>query len=269
MTLETLLSRHVNHRRFVFAAWLVLAVAVAFAGCAGHNPHPVGSYERGVYYAEKGNNIEAVSALDSYVRYNPTDSLASEAQFLKSLAYMDMGEYPLAAVEFQILRKDYPTSPRVEDALFHEGECYLERVGRIERDITGAKDARTHFLRFSQQYPNSVHIPQVREYLQEIADIMVLKRLEQVKVYRQLGRHRAVGMVLDDILQDEQTSTLIPDVMWERAKTARKLEDPDTEADMYERLITTFPDSGYTDEARKRLAKLDQDEAAWDDLDED
>ena len=38
---------------------------------------------------------------------------------------------------------------------------------------------------------------------------------------------------------------------------------------MYERLITTFPEDEYTEEARKRLAKLDQDEAAWNDLDED
>jgi outer membrane assembly lipoprotein YfiO len=263
------LSPSFTHRRYVFLAWLALASAVVLNGCAGHNPHPVGSYERGVYYAEKGKDLEAVAALESYVRYNPTDSLAAEAQFLKAKTYMHMNEYPLAAVEFQILRKDYPTSPRVEEALFREGECYLEKVGRIERDISGAREARMHFLRFAQDYPSSEFMPEVRAYMQDISDIMVLKRLQQVKVYRQLGRHKAVGMVLDDILQDEQTSTLIPEVMWERAQTARKLDDPDTEATMYERLISTYPDSGYVKEARKRLTALDQEEAALDDLDSD
>lgn len=258
-----------TQRRFVFFTWLVLGAAAVAAGCAGHNPHAVGSYERGVYYAEKGKNIEAVAALESFVRYNPTDSLAAEAQFLKGLTYMKMNEYPLAAVEFQILQKDYPTSPRVEDAFFHEGECYLKKVGAIERDVTGAHEARLHFLKFSQKYPSSERMPQVMAYMQEISDLMVRKRLEQMKVYRQLGRHRAASMVLDDILQDEQGSTLIPEVLWERAQTARKMKEPDTEASMYQRLVTTYPDSRYASTAGKRLANLDEEEAASDDLDRD
>jgi hypothetical protein len=100
----------------------------------------------------------------------------------------------------------------------------------------------------------------------EISDLMVLKRLEQVKVYRQLGRHRAVGQVLDGILQEEAGSTLIPEVLWERAQTARKLDDVDKEAQMYERLVDDHPQSPYAERARRRLADLDADEA---DRDED
>ena len=129
-----------------------LFVVLCFlAGCGARNPHPVGSYERGVFYADQGKDVEAVAALDSYIRSNPTDSLAAEAQYLKGLTYMEMGEYPLAGVEFQILRKDYPTSSRVEEALFQEGVAYLNQVGRVERDITGAYEARLQFLKFSQE----------------------------------------------------------------------------------------------------------------------
>ena len=48
------------------------------AGCGASNPHPVGSYERGVFFAEQGKDIEAVAALESYIRKNPTDSLTAE-----------------------------------------------------------------------------------------------------------------------------------------------------------------------------------------------
>jgi len=251
------LRRRLSHRLPLAAAWLFLGALALAAGCAGSNPYPVGSYERGVYFADKGKNLEAVSALETFVRYNPTDSLAASAQFLKAKTYMEMDEYPLAAVEFQILRKDYPTSPLGEEALFREGECYLEQVGRIERDITGAYEARLHFLRFSQDYPSSVFMPEVMAYMAEISDLMVRKRLEQVKVYRQLGRHRAVGKVLDGLLEEEAGSTLIPEVLWERAQNARRLGDVDREAQMYERLIDSYPDSRYTGRARSRLAALD------------
>ncbi len=225
------------------AAAVTLALLAAVAGCSLHNPHPVGSFERGAYYAERGNNVEAISALDAYVRHNPADSLAAEAQYLKGMTYMDMGEYPLAAVEFQILRKDYPTSERVEDAYFEEGMAYYDQVGRIERDVTGAYEARAHFLRFLEAYPRSSRIPEVHATLQEISDLLVNKRLAQIKIYRQLRRHEAVAVTLDDILVSEPGSSLVDEVLWERGRTAEKLGDYETARDVYQRLILEFPDT--------------------------
>ena len=227
--------------RGVVLVWMLLGLAA----CGASNPHPVGSYERGVFFADQGKDIEAVAALESYIRKNPTDSLTAEAQYLKGMTYMEMGEYPLAGVEFQILRKDYPTSNRVEDALFQEGVAYFNQVGKVQRDITGAHEARLHFLKFSQEYPNSSHMAEVVEYMEEISDLMVRKRLEQVKVYKQLHRHEAVAITLDDVLIEEAGSSYIPDVMWERAQAAQRLDDPDTEARMYERLVSEYPESGY------------------------
>lgn len=239
---------------------------VMITGCGASNPHPPGSYERGVFFAEQGKDVEAVAALESFIRGNPTDSLAAEAQYIKGLTYMDMNEYPLAAVEFQILRQDYPTSARVEDALFQEGVAYLEQVGKVERDITGAYEARLHFLKFSQQYPDSERMPEVTAYMEEISDLMVRKRLEQVKVFKQLHRYEAVAITLDDVLVEEAGSSYIPEVMWERAKAAEKMDDPDAAARMYERLVSEYPDSRYSGRANKALKSLDEEE---DDEDED
>lgn len=260
-----------NGPRLPAATWalavVLLGMLLGFAGCGASNPHPVGSYERGVFFADQGKDVEAVAALDSYIRSNPTDSLTAEAQYLKGLTYMEMGEYPLATVEFQILRKDYPISVRVEDALFQEGVAYLEQVGKIQRDITGAYEARLHFLKFSQEYPLSPRMPEVTAYMEEISDLMVKKRLEQIKIYKQLHRHEAVAITLDDILVEEAGSSLIPEVLWERARAAEKLDDPDTAARSYERLVSEFPDSDYTKKAGKALRALDEEEDPDEDSD--
>lgn len=240
------------------AAALAVAVLAIVGGCSLHNPYPVGSYERGAYYADRGNNVEAISALDAYVRHNPADSLAAEAQYLKGMTYMDMGEYPLAAVEFQILRKDYPTSERVEDAYFQEGMAYFDQVGRIERDVTGAYDARAHFLRFLEAYPRSARVTEVHAVLQEISDLLVNKRLAQIKIYRQLRRHQAVAVTLDDILASEPGSSLVDRVIWERARAAERLNDYETAQDMYRRLILEFPDTDVGRRAPDALRNVER-----------
>ena len=249
-----------GHRSRVTSAWLLalascLALALT-AGCGSQNPYSVGSYERASYWAEQGHYQEAAEAFEVYVRQNPTDSLAAQAQFEKARAYMEISEYPLAAVEFQILAQDYPVSPLVEAGMFHEGECYYFQVGRIERDVTAAYEARLHWLDFSRQYPNSEYMPQVREYMLEIADLLVEKRLRAVKVYRQLGRWEAVAISLDRILEEEPTASYLDEIMLERGRVAERLDEPGKAEQMYRRVIDEYPDSLYRDKARDGLRRL-------------
>ncbi len=186
---------------FLMAFVSVLAVLV-LSGCGAGNPYPAGSYERGMLFVEQEKYPEAISSLEAFVRHSPTDTLAAEAQYQKGMTYMNMEEYPLAVVEFQILAKDYPTSDRVEDAMFQEGNAYYRQVGGVERDITGAHEARLQFLKFSQTYPQSKHMDDVISTMRDISDLMVLKRLKQVHVFHQLKRYEAVVMTLGMVLED-------------------------------------------------------------------
>lgn len=243
--------------------WLVMMTmlaVLAVAGCGASNPFPTGSFERGEFFVEHEKYPEAVAALESFVRHNPTDSLASEAQYLKGLSYMDMEEYPLAIVEFQILAKDFPTSDRVEDASFQQGIAYYRQVGKVQRDVTGAHEARLHFLRFSQTYPQSEHMDEVISCMQDISDLMVQKRLEQAKVFRQLKRYQAVVVTLGDVLENESNSRILDEVLWERGRAAEKVDDPDLAIEMYQRLIRDFPDSYFRNKANKALRKIEESE---------
>ncbi len=242
----------------VWLAAIVILTAIFFSGCGAGNPFPSGSYERGVLFRDQEKYPEAVSALEAFVRHNPTDSLAADAQYLKGLSYMEMEEYPLAVVEFQILIKDFPTSPRVEDAMFQQGMAYYQQVGRVERDITGAHEARLHFLKFSQLYPQSPHMDDVISTMQDISDLMVLKRLEQVHVFRQLKKPDAVVMVLGEVLKNEANSRLLDRVLWERGQAAEKVDDPDTAEEMYQTLVRDYPESEYREDANRALRHLDE-----------
>lgn len=236
-----------------------MAIGGVVWGCGASNPHTVGTYERGLFWMEKGRYQDAADAFGVFVRHNPTDSLAAEAQFKKAKAYMKAREYPLAAVEFQILIKDHPVSPLVEDALYHQGECYYLQVGRIERDVTPAYEARLHWLDFMRRYPQSRFMPQVRKHMQEIADLMVTKRLQRIRVYRQLGRWEAVALSLERTLEDEPSSRLLDEVLWQRARVAERLDEPAVAIRMYQRLVDEHPESDYRKRALASLSRLGSD----------
>lgn len=225
-------------------------------GCGTGNPYPPGSFDRGAHYNTHGKHHEAVEALESFIRHNPTDSLAARAQYLKALSYLEINEYPLAAVELQILRKDYPTSDLIEDAFFQEGVAYYRQVGRIERDLSGAYQARLHFLKFRQQYSESVHGDAVRDYLLQISNMIVRKRLNAAEVYRHLGRHHAAVIVLQTTLSEEDDSSLLDVVLLRLGEAAERDGEPDTAAAAYQRLLDDFPGSPHAATARAALGAV-------------
>ena len=253
---------------FLVAYVLVLS-GLFLSGCGAGNPFPSGSYERGMLFVEQEKYPEAISALEAFVRHSPTDTLAAEAQYQKAMTYMNMEEYPLCVVELQILAKDYPTSTRAEDAMFQMGIAYYRQVGGVERDITGAHEARLQFLKFSQTYPQSKHMDEVISTMRDISDLMVRKRLKQVHVFRQLKRYEAVVMTLGLVLEEETNSRLLDQVLWERGEGALRINEYYLAVEMYERLIRDFPDSDYRHSAQKALAKLNEDLDAELDADDD
>jgi outer membrane protein assembly factor BamD len=257
-------SRHPSGSLAAAAAILLLLFCglMCPTGCGTSNPNPSGTFARGLYFTEHGKNQEAVTAMEDFLRRNPTDSLAARAQYLKALSYMKMKEYPLAAVEMKILCKDYPSSELVENASFQEGLAYFLEVGRVERDLSGAYQARTHFQKFLLNYPDSQHVPEVRDILRKISDMIVRKRLGAAEVYLHLGQPAAAGQVLDSLLAEESQSGLLDRVLLLRGKSARKAGQREAAVAAYRRLIEDYPNSPLVSEAQSALADLaDADES--------
>jgi len=230
--------------------WALPALLLLVAACATYQPpFPVGTYQRAAAFRAAGKYREAVDAYAVFLQRNPTDSLADRAELEKAMAYMELKEYPLAAVELEILRQEYPTSPLLPEALYQEGRAYLLQVGRVERDITPAYDARQRFRSFLQLYPTSPLVPEVKQQLAAISDLIVRKKLGQAELYRRLNKPQAVAVVLDRLLETETETGLRDEVLWQRVRIALDLADTATARERLDELIREHPGSPHHDEA--------------------
>jgi len=232
------------------------------AGCGGSNSHISGTFAHAESYRVAGKHREAVEAYSLFLRRSPTDSLATLAQFEKAMSYVVLKEFPLAVVEFQILRQEYPTSELVEEAFFREGEALLAQVNGVEKDITAAHEAREQFLAFLQTYPASPFGNQARARLVEISDLVVSKHLRSAHMYKRMKKYEATVVVLDRLLATERRSTLVPVILIERAGMARILAAPQDERRFLQRIIDEYPNSSQAKSARRRIASLPVDAEA-------
>jgi outer membrane protein assembly factor BamD len=250
-------------RRFTVLSLLIIALGLtALAGCGGSNSQVSGTYAKASSLRESGKHRRAVEAYSLFLRRSPTDSLAALAQFEKALSYIEIKEYPLAVVEFQILRQEYPTNELVEEAFFREGEALLMQVNGIEKDITAAHEAREHFLSFLQTYPASPFGNEARTMLTDISDMVVRKHLRSARFYRRMKKFEASAIVLDRLLETERRSGLVAEVLLERADIARKMEVPEDEKGFLEQIVNDHAESPEAEKARKRLKSFSVDEEA-------
>lgn len=237
-------------------AGALAATALVLGGCAGTNSLPSATYERALFDHERGHDREAVTTIEQFLRRSPGDSLAAPAQRLKSLALLKLKEYPLAAVELQILRQEYPTSDFVAESWFLEGVALFKQVGRLERDIAPAIEARSRFRHFVAEWPEAAQAAEARDYLVRISDLEMQKKLGEAEVYVQLGQPAAAGVVLDTVLAQATEGRLRPRLLLRRAEVALQAKRPEDAVAAWKRLVADHPDSPEAARAQRALARL-------------
>ena len=233
------------------------------AGCShpGKGLAP-GSYERGVAEFEGGRYFDAVEDLKLFVRRNPTDPRADDAQFHIAMARFEDEDYPVAAVEFEILRTDYPNSELVEDAWYMEGLCYVEQVPPIEKDQKVTYEAIDHFERYLREYPQGTRADEAREQIRRLQLHLDQKILAGARLYRRLGRLRAALVTDEVLLTDRPQSELRPQALFFAAEMHEKLGEIDEARAVYRQLQEEFPGHALSERARRRLEDLGPDRAA-------
>ncbi len=228
--------------------------ALCLGACATVNRLPAASYERGVAYHQRGQHREAVDTFEQFLRRSPTDSSAASAIKLKALSLMALKEYPVAAVELQILRHDFAGSEEAREAWYLEGLAHWKQVGRVERDVTEAREARTCFRRALAENPDSRVAADARRYLMEISDLMLRKKLGEAEVYAKLEQPAAAVLILGAALEEEQEGSLRPRALMRRAQLALEAGDAATAAACWREVVERHAETPDAQVARRQLA---------------
>jgi outer membrane protein assembly factor BamD len=225
----------------------VLLLVVAAAGCShpGKGLSP-GTYERGLVEFDDGRYYEAIEDLKLFIRRNPTDDRVEAAQMHIGLARYQDEDYPVAAVEFEILRNDYPNSEFVEEAWYMQGMCFVKQVPRLDQEQSVTVEGITHFERFLAEFPESARRADAERELAALWRHLDKKQLSAVELYRDLGKKRAALVTLEVLLEDRPRSELRPRLLFLAAELHKELGETEAAQRRLDQLAREFPDHELT-----------------------
>jgi outer membrane protein assembly factor BamD len=263
MTDYTLRSRSWAAR----AACLTLLLVVA--ACGGKKPLvPANIAEPDRYLLQLAN--EAVKKEDwlrarEYYRQivdnYPQSPVRPDAKLGIGDTYLGEGSVEslvLASAEFREFLTFYPTNPRADYAQYKLAISHFKQMRAPERDQTETRAALAEFENFFERYPNSPLTAEVRMDWRIARD-----RLSEASFRVGLHYYRSrwcPGAVdrFREILKDDPGYSHRDDVYFYLAECYAKSNQKAEAIPYLERLLTEYTASEHLEDARKRLAELQQ-----------
>lgn len=186
-------------------ACVVVAIAL-LGGCTGGMPKvpatPAAVLERADDYLRRGKDREAIALYTQFLDRYPGHERADYAQYQLAEANFAARDYPLAAIEYQILITNYSYSEWVDDALFQLGVCNWREAPRYPRDQQKSVEALGRFNQFLLTYPDSPRAGEARAYVRQINERLAEKAYTAAKWYYRQREPKAAMVYCEKIIRE-------------------------------------------------------------------
>lgn len=181
-------------------------------------------YELGMKAYNDKKYVSAIDYLQAVVFNHGGVSYIDTAQYYLALSYYGKKDYTIAAVEFNRLALNYPSSPFFQNAIFMRAVSFFEgtpkHYGLDQSDLQKAIDQLEDFL---IDFPESELVPQAREYLNLARGRMAKKYYESAVVYRRIGAYTASIKYYQYVLDHHTDSEFAPKALFEMSEINLKL----------------------------------------------
>jgi outer membrane protein assembly factor BamD len=248
-------------------AWFAVALAAQVIACGGNRRvPPQNNAQPDRFLMDRGNQamadrdwIEAREYYRQIVDNYPQSPLRPDAKLGIGETYLGEGSTEslvLSANEFREFLTFYPTNPRADQAQYKLASTFVKQMRAAARDQTPTKEALREFEVFFERYPNSPLMPEVKKQWREARDrLSEASYLVGYHYYRQRWYPGAVDR-FREILRDDPGYSKRDAVYYYLAEALAKSQKPPEAVPYFERVITEFPQSEHTEDAKKRLAEL-------------
>lgn len=240
--------------------WACSAALAVVWGCAGSIPSipntPEAILQKADSYYDQGKFFQSGELYKGFIARHPGHDRSDYAQFRLAESYFYDEQYPLAAVEYQVLISNYGYSDYVDDALFKIGVSFWEEAPKVQRDQQKVRDALSRFEQFVQTFPNSEFVDEARDYIRRINERLAEKAFISVRWYYRTKKPDAALIYCDKILDNYRDN-----VFWARASYYKGLilmerGERDEAARYFSQVLGYDGEADVKEGARKRLEDL-------------
>ncbi|MDW5267035.1 MULTISPECIES: outer membrane protein assembly factor BamD [Acidobacteriaceae] len=236
-------------------------------------------YDKAVIATKKGHFDVARLDLQTLLNTYPDSQYQMRAKLaIADSWYKEGGTAALmqAESEYKDFITFFPNAPEAAEAQMRVGDIYFRQMDKPDRDYTNATHAEEEYRLMLQQFPESALVPQARQRLREVQEVMAEREAEIGDFYASraawpatIARYQTVVDTYPEYSHMDDVLVGLGDAYEAEAKYVRSIRLPeaakarlehiydDQAADAYRKVVLEHSASPHVEDARDRLAAME------------
>ncbi|MBQ0016323.1 MAG: outer membrane protein assembly factor BamD [Bacteroidales bacterium] len=259
---------------------IILVTIVFLYSCGGYerllksNDYD-GKYEAAMRYYNENRFTKAIQLFENLtLHYRGKENAENISWYYAQSLYKEK-DYYTAGYQFKHFTRQFPYSERTEEASYLSAYCKYMESSPYTLDQSTSKEAVKELEHFAERYPQSVHIPEVNTYLDELRDKLMKKEYEIAYGYYLIESYHAAYISMQTFINNYPESKYREDAMFYLLSAGYEYAINSTDDKIKERMqqvvndfdkfATSFADSKRLSEAqdiytksKAALARLEQ-----------
>ena len=165
-------------------------------------------YTEGKAAYDEGNWLEAQTKFDVIKLQYPASQYADDAQFYLAEINFQRSEYIMAAFNYNQLRRSYPSSEFVRDAMYRGALCYDKLSLPADRDQENTRKAILAYTDFQSMFMRDSLALESTKRIRDLRDRLAEKYWLASEHYQRTYARKAAVIQLDAIIDE------YPDSKW-------------------------------------------------------
>lgn len=219
---------------------------------------------------DEGEYIQSITLLEEVIPFYKLSPEGEDLYYKYCMANYKLGDYYLSGYYFKRFVRQYPSSPRVEDALFYSALCSVHNSPSYTLDQTETLNALDQMQIFIDLYPNSTRIDTCNLIMDNLRSKLELKAFEISMLYYNTEYYSAAVVSFNNTLKDFPDSPHKEEIMYHLVKSHyllainsipdKKEERLNDTIKSIDKFVATFPKSKKVQEVesirKKTLEEL-------------
>ena len=164
----------------------------------------------------------ALPMLESLLKQGPQWEYAPAAQLMMATIQEELDRLDDALLSYERVEVRYPRSPEAKTAALGRVRVMHALALDYPRHLDGVEHALQIAALFQQRHPDSPHMDEVSDWMDDLQDILAEAAFKKARYYDRIARHRTAALIA------------------------------------YERFLERYPETEWSDEARERLHELQE-----------
>ncbi len=252
-------------KRMIGAA---VILSMFLGGCLGKkrgwketeaNPAPL--YEKGLALYKKRKYSDALEVFNELKSSFPgEDPYYTWAELKVADCHFFKKKYTDAISHYEEFKKFHPFHGDIPYVIFQIGLSHFNQMKSIDRDQGATSKALSNFEFVITNYSASIFAEKAREKVKICRKRLAEKELYVAKFYYKKKRYQGAKARLEAVVKLYPEVDILDEAFFYLGKSHLKLGETNAARGVFRDLVQNYPDSKFSDEAKKKLQELPEEE---------